>query len=50
VRERVCELLLEIARHLGFEIEELEVDTDYGHLFLSFSPKYSIGQVAGATR
>lgn len=37
----------EIARHHGFEIEELEVDTDHGHLFLSFPPKYSIGQVVG---
>jgi REP element-mobilizing transposase RayT len=47
VREQVCELLLEIARHHGFEIEELEVDTDHGHLFLSFPPECSIGQVAG---
>jgi putative transposase len=50
VRERVCELLLEIARHHGFEIEELEVDMDHGHIFLSFPPKYSIEQVVGATR
>ena len=50
MRELVCELILEIARHHGFEIEELEVDTDHGHLFLSFPPKYSIGQVVGATR
>ena len=50
VRERVCELLLEIARHHEFEIDELEVDTDHGHFFLSFPPKYSIEQVVGATR
>jgi putative transposase len=50
VRERVCEFLLEIARSHGFEIDELEVDTDNGHLFLSFPPKYSIEQVVGATR
>ena len=33
--------------HHGFEIEELGVDKDHGHVFLSFPPKYSIGQVVG---
>jgi putative transposase len=47
VRERVRELFLEIAAHHGFEIEELEVDTDHVHVFLSVPPKYSIGQVVG---
>lgn len=47
VRERVGELVLEIAAHHGFEIEELEVDKDPVHVFLSFPPKYSIGQVVG---
>ena len=47
VRERVRELFLEIAEHHGFEIEELEVDKDHVHVFLSFPPKYSIGQVVG---
>ena len=47
VRERVRELFLEIAAHHGFEIEELEVDKDPGHVCLSFPPKYSIGQVVG---
>jgi putative transposase len=46
-RERVRELFLEIAAHHGFEIEELEVDKDPVHVFLSFPPKYSIGQVVG---
>jgi putative transposase len=46
-RERVRELFLEIAEHHGFEIEELEVDKDHVHVFLSFPPKYSIGQVMG---
>jgi putative transposase len=50
VRERVRELLLVIARHHGFEIEELEVDIDHGHLFLRFPPKYSIGQMAGVIK
>ena len=46
-RERVRELFLEIAEHHGFEIEELEVDKDPVHVFLSVPPKYSIGQVVG---
>ena len=46
-RQRVKELFQEIARHHGFEIEEMEVDKDHVHLFLSFPPKYSIGQVVG---
>jgi putative transposase len=47
IRQRVKELFQEIARHHGFEIEELEVDKDHVHLFLGFPPKYSIGQVVG---
>jgi putative transposase len=47
VRERVRELFLEIAAHHGFEIEELEMDKDPVHVFLSVPPKYSIGQVVG---
>jgi len=47
VRERVRELFLEIAEHHGFEIEELEVDKDHVHVFLSFPPKYASGQVVG---
>ena len=31
----------------AIEIEELEVDKDHVHVFLSFPPKYSIGQVVG---
>lgn len=50
VRERVRELFGEIAEHHGFEIEELEVDKDHVHVFLSFPPKYSIGQVVGLLR
>ena len=47
IRHRVKELFQEIAGHHGFEIEEMEVDKDHVHLFLSFPPKYSIGQVVG---
>ena len=47
IRQRVRELCCEIAGHHGFEIEELEVDKDHVHLFLSFPPKYAIGAVVG---
>jgi putative transposase len=47
IRQRVKELFQEIAEHHGFEREEVEVDKDHVHLFLSFPPKYSIGQVVG---
>ena len=47
VRDRVCELSLERARHRGFELEEVDVDKDHVRLLLSFPPKHSIGQVVG---
>jgi putative transposase len=47
IRERVRELLCEIAAHHGFEMEELEVDKDQVHLFVSFPPRYSISAVVG---
>ena len=47
IRQRGKELFQEIAGHHGFEIEEMEVDKDHVHLFLSFHQKYSIGQVVG---
>lgn len=47
IRQRVKDLFQEIAAHHGFEIEELEVDKDHVHLFLSFPPRYSIGKVVG---
>ena len=47
IRERVKGLFKEIALHHGFEIEEMEVDKDHVHIFLSFPPKYSISKVVG---
>jgi putative transposase len=47
IRQRVKELFQEIAEHHSFELEELEVDKDHVHLFLSVPPKYSIGPVVG---
>ena len=45
IQQRVKELFQEIAQHHGFEIEELEVDKDHVHIFISFPPKYSIAKV-----
>ena len=45
IRDRVRELFCEIAVHHGFEMEELAVDKDHGHLLLSFPPRYSISAV-----
>jgi len=45
IRQRVRELFQQIAQHHGFEIEELEVDKDHVHIFISFPPKYSIAKV-----
>lgn len=47
IRQRVRELFCEIAGYHGFEIEELEVDKDHVHLFLSFPPTYSFSAVVG---
>ena len=45
IRCRVHEVFQEIAHHHGFEIAEMEIEKDHVHLFLSFSPKYSIARV-----
>jgi len=45
IRKRVEELFKEIAEHHGFEIEEMEVDKEHVHIFLSFPPRYSISKV-----
>jgi putative transposase len=47
IRDRVEELLKEIAQHHGFEIEEMEIAMDHIHIFLSFPPRYSIARVVG---
>ena len=43
-------MFLGIADHYGFEMEELEVDKDHAHVFLSFPLKYLTGQVVGLLR
>lgn len=45
IRKRVEELFKEIAEHHGFEIEEMEIDKEHVHIFLSFPPRYSISRV-----
>ena len=41
------ELFWEISKHHGFAIQEMEVDKDHVHMFLSFPPKHSISDVVG---
>ena len=36
---------MEIAKHHGYTIQEMEVDKDHIHMFLSFPPKNSISEV-----
>jgi len=45
LRERAAELFREIAEEYEYDIEEMEVAKDHIHIFLSFPPKYSIGEV-----
>ena len=50
VRERAAELFREIAAEYGYDIEEMEVAKDHVHIFLSFPPRYSIGEVVRALK
>src|SRR3989338_9845886 len=45
IRKRVKELFREIGQHHGYWIQEMEVDKDHVHIFLSFPPKNSISEV-----
>jgi putative transposase len=47
IQKRVRELFEEIAVNFGFEIDTMEISADHVHIFLSFSPKYSISKVIG---
>jgi len=47
VRERVTELLVEIAVENEIEIDTMEVAEDHVHLFVSFPPRHSISSVVG---
>jgi REP-associated tyrosine transposase len=45
VREKVGEVIREIAENHGFEIDTMEIAQDHMHIFLSFPPRYSISRV-----
>ncbi len=45
LRERAAELFSEIAEEYEYDIMEMEVAEDHVNLFLSFPPRYSIGEV-----
>ncbi|MHB8174845.1 MAG: IS200/IS605 family transposase [Nitrospirota bacterium] len=48
--ERAVELFREIAEEYEYDIEEMEVAKDHVHIFLSFPPRYSIGEVVRALK
>ncbi len=50
IRERASELFREIAEEYEYHIEEMEVAKDHVHIFLSFPPRYSIGEVVRALK
>ena len=50
IRQRGRELFWEIAGHHGFEIEELEVDKDHVHLFLSALPSTAPSLIANTLK
>ena len=47
VKERLTEILHEIAERYDFEIETTDVQPDHIHVFCSAPPKYAPAQVAG---
>ena len=47
IKERVRDIIQEIATNHEFEIDTMEVADDHVHLFLSFPPRYSISKVVG---
>ena len=47
VREKVGEVIGEIAENHVFEIDTMEIAQDHIRIFLSFPPRYSISRVVG---
>ncbi len=47
VKERLTEILHEIAERYDFEIDAMDVQPDHIHIFCSAPPKYAPAQVAG---
>lgn len=50
LRERASELFRAIAEEYEYAIDEMEVSKDHVHIFLSFPPRYSIGEVVRALK
>jgi putative transposase len=47
MRGWIVETMRRIAEEYEFEIDELSVEEDHVHLFISFPPRYSIARVVG---
>jgi len=47
IRHRVKEIFEEISKNYDFEIDTLYLAEDHVHIFMSFSPWYSISKVVG---
>lgn len=47
IRESIRETIYRIAEDFGFELEEMKIDEEHIHIFLSFPPRYSISKVVG---
>jgi putative transposase len=45
VKERAVQLIQEISEEYGFDVIEMEVTIEHVHILLSFSPRFSIGEV-----
>ena len=43
----IAETLRRVAEEFGFEVEEMMVDADHVHIFVTFPPKYSVAKVVG---
>ena len=49
-QERAEQIIREICKEYGFEITEMEVAEDHIHMLISFSPRFSIGEVVRIIR
>ena len=47
IRKWIEETIRMIAEEFEFQIEEMAIEEDHIHIFLSFPPRYSIAQVVG---
>jgi putative transposase len=47
MRDWLKMVIFKIAEEFDFEIEEMAIEENHVHIFMSFPPKYSIGRVVG---